>query len=448
MFEPVMMGKLFLGVALTVASGVVATWRGLHTMDARRFTLLATSALAASRLGLFIALFVILKIEPQSDVVAYYYPQAKHALLGQLPYRDFDSSYAPLFPYIVAAAVKLWDSPKSIVLLAITLEIASLPLWLSVARAATSERIARVGAALYVTNPLPLVSVALNGQNQIACALLLALSLFLVLRRSPALSGLALGASVACVKFLPLLLAPPAFLSAGRHKARWSVAGAAIVVAVYGLFALAGADVFKPARTESALISSGNLPFLLTAAGATSSRGIIGWGALIALVGVLGAIAIWALIRRMGDEPWRLMPLLTLLLLTFMLFSKKSYTAYLCLAFFPVCVTVAQQVRRRAGLFLFGGLSALAMLEPSLWHRWLAPRDLGVLWSSDPGVTKSRAVAFLCCEVALLSGYVIGFWKALTLLQANAPPTDFTQEISPATGETRRPEASTARSAS
>jgi hypothetical protein len=56
-----------------------------------------------------------------------------------MPYRDFASSYAALNPYVDAIAVSLWYSPLAIILLAILVEAALLPLWLHFGRELFSE---------------------------------------------------------------------------------------------------------------------------------------------------------------------------------------------------------------------------------------------------------------------------------------------------------------------
>ncbi len=124
-------GKLLIGVACIILGVLLATHPRLLTLSEGRFRLAVFAFWTLTRAGLFAAAFLILRFEPQSDVVGAYMPQARAAMNGAVIYRDFVSSYAPLFPYALAAALKyVWASPKMIVLLALVADFASLPFWM------------------------------------------------------------------------------------------------------------------------------------------------------------------------------------------------------------------------------------------------------------------------------------------------------------------------------
>lgn len=57
-----------------------------------------------------------------SDAGLFYLPEAKHVLEGQLPYRDFASSYSVLFPVVLAPAVAVWRSIGAVVLVMLIFE--------------------------------------------------------------------------------------------------------------------------------------------------------------------------------------------------------------------------------------------------------------------------------------------------------------------------------------
>lgn len=409
----ILSGKLLMGLAGTVLALLAASSPRLRRLSDARFGALAVGFGVASRLALFFLVFVALRMEAQSDVGAFYYPQARSALAGQLVNRDFPSSYAPLFPYLGAVAVALWDSPKSLILLAVALEALSLPLWLRTARALFDEGTARLAMILYVTSALPLVDVAIEGQNHTYCALLLAASFAFLVAGRPFLSGLAAGASVAAVKLLGVITAAGPFAGAGNRRARWLAGGALVPALVYGAFALAGADVLLPVRIESGQRTSGNLPFLLTALGAGAPTGA--WSsitvALLAcsLVGVL----LWALRSGAVTGPRAALHLTTLLLLTFQVVSKKAASQYLVLGYFPVAATVAACSPGWRGILAFGLFGTVATLEPSLWFRLLPSSNLSALW--QPGL-RGSALVVLAFNLVLVGGYAVLGWQALRLL--------------------------------
>src|ERR1700722_2306748 len=100
---------------------------------------------------LFLALYVVGQREPTSDVPAYYLPVARAVLHGQVPFRDFISSYAPLFPYVGAALVSFWDSGKVFTLFAIGLNAVPLLLWHRSARACFGEHTSRYRTVLFAS---------------------------------------------------------------------------------------------------------------------------------------------------------------------------------------------------------------------------------------------------------------------------------------------------------
>jgi len=413
----VILAKLAIGLGAALLGALLGSWRRLYELPERRFDVLAVGLTVASRLSIFVAVFVVLGFDAQADVLGYYFPQAQKTLAGQLVYRDFPSSYAPLFSYLGAGALLVWRSPRSLILLAILFEALSLPLWLRAARALGGDRAARTAMVLYACNALPILNVAIDGQNQSYCAFVFALSVALLVARRPFLSGLAAGASLGVVKLIGILHAPAPFAAAGAGRARFFVGGALIPLVTYGGFMLAGTDVLGPARVESGLNSSGNVPFLLTliASGKPSPL----WSAMLTLtlVAALGAVVLWALWTGAAASPQAMMPFGALVLLTFMIVSKKSYTHYLVIGLFPLAATVAARAPRFPGMLAFGLFGALAAIEPTLWFRWLGTGDLGLLLRPAPGVSRALVAGFALCDAALVAAYVVLWRQALGLLR-------------------------------
>src|SRR2546428_2583767 len=114
----VIYAKTAIGIGCFLALLLFTRWQFLYRMPSAQFLRLSVSALFLTRALLFTLIYLVLQYEVPSDVGGAYYSEAKAALHGGLVYRDFHSTYAPLFPYLAAIAVKIWDSAKSIVLLA------------------------------------------------------------------------------------------------------------------------------------------------------------------------------------------------------------------------------------------------------------------------------------------------------------------------------------------
>lgn len=95
--------------------------------DRRRFDRNYYAFYAASHFLIFFLVFVVLHQKPWTDLPAFYVPQAHSVLRGLVPYRDFESSYAPLNAYLDAVLLRLHDSPLTILLFQIVCDILSLP---------------------------------------------------------------------------------------------------------------------------------------------------------------------------------------------------------------------------------------------------------------------------------------------------------------------------------
>jgi hypothetical protein len=171
--------------------------------------------------------------------------------------------------------------------------------------------------------------------------------------------------------------------------------------------------VLLPVRLESSQRTSGNLPFLLTALGAGAPRGPWSLITTAILAASLVAVVVWALLRSAASEPRAALHLTTLLLLTFMIVSKKASSQYLVLGYFPLALTVAARSPGRRGIVAFGLFGIVATLEPSLWFRLLQPGDLGAL--AQPDLRRS-ALVILVIDLILVGGYAALGWQALRLL--------------------------------
>jgi hypothetical protein len=386
----VLLGKLVLGLAGTVLS-VLACWRLPRTkVSSQTFKWIVWTAFVLTRAGLFLGLFVFLRLLPQSDVTGYYYPQMKAALAGGLPYRDFFSAYAPLFPYVGASVLWLCDSAKALVLLSIGFEAAGFAAWLGFAHLAFAERTVRLAALLYVLNVLPLFNAAVDGQNQTWISAFLGLSVLLLWRRSWFQSGIAFGGALVAVKILPLIFAPAAWLHAAERR-RWLLGFLALPAVVYGVCLCAGLDVLQPLRFEGKQITSGCLPFLLAPVLPEGFPPMVFDAALILMLGS-GCVA--GALRLTREQPQRCVYLVTILLLILLIFSKKAFTNYLVMAWFPLCLCAASSAKHsKWQACLLGLFGALALIEPSLWFRWLDRQDLAVVLAE-----RHHAWSFRCFD--------------------------------------------------
>ena len=203
-------------------------------------------------------------------------------------------------------------------------------------------------------------------------------------------------------KVIPLVFAPLFFLTSPRRW-RWSVALLAPVVLVYGSFLARGLPVLQPLRIEAALRTAGNVPYLLeTLSGVTVANGI--WNALTltALCGV------WVVVGRAGwgaSEGGRARVVIFGMVATalaLVMFSKKSWPAYLMLVLYPLYLMFADRNPRR--LWMLAGFSVVVSVEHSVWSTMLHEIPSGLL-RGRVFAGDRLGIGLLVLEVLLLAGY-------------------------------------------
>src|SRR3989441_7583635 len=113
-----------------------------------------------------------------SDAAVYYLPQTLRALSGEIPYRDFATSYSPLFHVLLMPGVLIWPNPGSIVATLFLVEVALIALYarrFGRARPAQTWRV----LFLYCWSPISFYWVAVTGYNSVLIALFAMIALLL-----------------------------------------------------------------------------------------------------------------------------------------------------------------------------------------------------------------------------------------------------------------------------
>jgi hypothetical protein len=390
---------------LAVSAGSVALSIGrFREGAARSFDRCATWVFAVSRFGIFFITYFVLHLAPRGDIPAYYLPEATAVLHGQLPYRDFPSSYAPLHPYLDAIIVFFWRSPLAIILFAILAEGLLLRIWLPLARSFLPEQRVRTAAILYLTSPISLQFVAIDGQDNVVIALLLATAMLLLYRKRDAASGMMLGLGIVLIKFLPLLYVC-AFLAAARRRLQWLAGCAGVLLFGYGAFAWMRLPLLFPVYAEGQLKGAGNLPFLIESISGIPLPPVLTNGLLVVVL--LTLLALIARALRITSPATRMQVLTSgcaALTIALVLFSKKSWPPYLVLALFPICITVTEKPLSKLRLAAFLLFSVVAVTEHSLWASILEQAPAASTHDSLVAL-QPATLLFLLLEIILLAGY-------------------------------------------
>ncbi len=404
-------GKLLLGFGCTIAGVILATNRRLLALPQRWFRVWVLAVWIVTRVGLFFAVFLALRMEPTSDVTEYVL-EGRLAMRGLWVYRDFITCYAPLFPYALAVALKyIWASSKMVVVLAMLAELASLPFWMEAFRKLLSPMAARQATMLYLASASPLVNVALNGQNQVWVSLFVGIALWLYTRDWAAAAGFVLSVPFILVKFLPLLTVP-AFVSRRSAPFRLMASFAVAPTIVYGFLILHHIDVLVPVWYFRVDRTGGNVPFLLSAALLP-----LRWEVPVQVIDgvallILAALALWIVRQQPAVPALAALWALNLLILTLLLANRKSYPSYLVMSFFPLCAIVAHEGITRLRVVLFGVFGFVAMIEPTLWWRWLNGQNFLALGPSvGAGLVPWKVTLFFFTDLVLLGFYIV-YWRS------------------------------------
>jgi hypothetical protein len=356
----------------------------------------------------FLAIYVIAGQHVPSDVRMYYVPAAHAVLNGELPFRDFSLSYAPLFAYLGASLMKIWDDGRVFPAFAILVNVLALVLWQLAAGACFGQRVARRSSILYATSGHVVIQTLL-GSSQVWIGAALGGSALLIGLGRSASSGLVQSIALSTTKLLVPLFWPVLWMCAPK-RLRWLAGALLLSAAIYGLFALRGADLLDPVHREAGLTSSGNLPYLLFEP-LSSALGRPGRYVSDGLLLVtLAAMTAWLYAQARRLPPQARSRLLVLGIaatgLTFMLFSKKSNTAYAVFFMYPtilVLVTYLKETRALVGFLL--AFNVLLVAEAPLW--WLlSANDLPLAtWLHQE---KNHAVAsgFILIDLMLIACYV------------------------------------------
>jgi hypothetical protein len=407
-------------VAASALLGASALRTRLLDLPERHFRAVAVALQLIPALALFVGLYVIGHQEPTSDVPAYYLPAARAVLAGQVPFRDFTVSYAPVFAYVGAGLASIWNSGKVFALFAILLNGAALIWWHAAASAHFERSTVRACTILYATSGHVLVQ-ALLGSNQAWVSAGLAASALLMVRDRDMASGLAQAAAACTTKVLAHLFWPVLWICAPRRY-RWLLGAALPTAIVYGAFAaLDGgvAGLLYPLRHEGELITPGNIPYLLDLAlgGVGPLERYIYDGLALASLAIA---TVWLFSKAQGMAPGNrrvlLVAGLALTGLVFMLFSKKSFTGYILFVMYPVVLVLVAGVtdpRARTGFLL--AFNVLLVAEPSLWFYLQGNRWTLRAWLAQGG--GPAALAFVLLDLTLLGCYVYLAWLSVRAVE-------------------------------
>lgn len=365
-----------------------------------------TAAWVILRLLPFIAVYLIANMEPTSDVNGFW-DEASKASMGQVVYRDFWSPYSPLYANFLGIWLKLWYSPKMIVLTMAVMDGFALLASYHFFRPFQSQGTFLFRSLLYLLLPGSLVLCVIGAQEDVWMWLFVILA-YLVRERTLRVEWYAviLAIGLLMTKAIFVLILVPLFILE-KQKIRFLVPMAIIgIISLAILYPLVGFEFLQP-LDEAKTLRAPNIPSILNPWFFNSigvGEKFWNWIGLVASVG-LACLAAWRL--RNADFRVMLSKVWIVLYATMMIVQQSAYSNYIFLFLIPLVFYVIDWNNKTqvALLFIF---NLLCVVHPSYWWRLGMPC---YMTPSDPAASPELLLDYaMQTAIVALTGYFI--WLA------------------------------------
>ncbi|MDQ6481052.1 hypothetical protein [Dyadobacter sp. LHD-138] len=358
------------------------------------------------RLIPFIAVYLIANITPTSDVLGFW-DEGSKASMGQVVYRDFWSPYSPLYAYFLGIWLKIWYSPKMIVLTMAVMD--GVALWISwhFFRPFQSRGAFLFKALMYLILPGSLVLCIVGAQEDVWMWLFVVLA-YLVRERTVRVEWYAviLGIGLLMTKAIFVLILVPLFLIE-KQKIRFLIPMVIIGILSLGiLYPLVGLEFMQP-MDEAKVLRAPNIlsiinPWFFDGIGVGEK--FWNWVGLVTSVG-LATLAAFRLqhadFRIMLSRVW------VVLYATMMVIQQSAYSNYIFLFLIPLVFYIIDWTSSKQVILLLI-FNILCVVHPSYWWRLGMPRYLS---PSDITATQDSLIDYLVqVSIIILTGYFV--WLA------------------------------------
>jgi hypothetical protein len=358
------------------------------------------------RLLPFIAVYLAANMEPTSDVNGFW-DEGSKASLGQVVYRDFWSPYSPLYAYFLGLWLKLWYSPKMIVLTMAAMDGIALLASYHFFRPFQTRGTFLFRALIYLLLPGSLVLCIIGAQEDVWMWLFVILA-YLLRERTLRVEwyAIVLAIGLLMTKAIFVLIMVPLFLLE-KQKVRFVIPIAIIGIVSLGiLYPLVGFEFMQP-LDEAKTLRAPNIPSILNPWFYNSigvGEKFWNWIGLVASVG-LACISAWRL--RHADFRVMLSKVWIVLYATMMIVQQSAYSNYIFLFLLPLVLYVIDWKNKTQVTILFV-FNLLCVVHPSYWWRlgmpcYMTPSD--TVASTDLLIDYSMQTA-----IVMLTGYFI--WLA------------------------------------
>jgi hypothetical protein len=398
--------KLVLSLLLIGAAVLLLTQQSKYTRYLSGGTLFV--AWLVLRIVPFLGIYLVLGMEPRSDIAGFLVGWGNHARNGELIYRDFVCTYSPFFPYLIGLSMSVWNDPRAIVFLMVLMEGLALVATYSFYKPTLPRPELLTRLLLYLCLPASLILCVLGGQEDIWTWLFVALAGWAFYsRQSYVLYGSLLVLGLLSTKATFVLVLPGLLLLAPNRSRLFMVLAVWGLTTLVVLYTLVGLEFTQPLGEADTLRATNLLsvvnPWFFDAIGV--GQKFWNWLGLVTTVGI-SCLAAW----RLRTEAYHqsLSRVFVATYATMMAVQQSAYSNYIFLFLIPLVFFVVDwKDRKQVGLLLLFNL--LCVVHPSYWWRlgmpkYLVPSDI---WSS-PALLLDYLMQ---TAIVALTGYFV--WLAV-----------------------------------
>jgi hypothetical protein len=306
-----------------------------------------------------------------SDAALFYFPGTLKFLSGQVPYRDFNTSYSVLFYPFISSPVFLWRSLGAIVLSMLLIETVMIFTYLY--RSYKKDFDNRwIVAFLYCFSPISFYWVAMTGYNGVIITLFVMLALIFAEDGKAISTSISMALSFLCCKLLAILAWPGIIFYTHRAWMKMMILPA-MLLTFLALLPLISIDILLPIKLEFFQTTSGNLWYLVSIVFPGLKKSWA-WQVLPILSFAVAFMPLFILYLRehmidTEDRFDRATAFIATTNLLFMIFSKKSYTFYMPMMLIFIIHTIVRNNRYTIKhLIPLSFLGATTTVEPYLYQ--------------------------------------------------------------------------------
>jgi hypothetical protein len=307
-----------------------------------------------------------------SDAALWYFPDTLRLLSGEVPYRDFKSSYSILFHPLLSLPVFLWRSLGSVVLSMLLIEVCMIFVYLYRCHKKNWGGGWAV-AFLYCFSPISFYWAALTGYNGVIIAFFILLGVVFVENGIFVCAIIFTALSFLCCKLLAILSWPGIVFYNYSSRTKM-ILPLAILLILVTIFPLIGIDTLLPIKSEFFRTSSGNLWYLVSTAFPGLKKSLA-WQALpvLSFAAIFVILFILFLRENVTDTEYRFDRAVAFIATTnllFMILSKKSYTFYMLMTLIFIIHTIVRNNQYAISRIMpLAFLGATTTIEPYLYQK-------------------------------------------------------------------------------